>query len=75
MSDRSNIKGAPEALTPNLVADFVRWLDRELPPRVVMPDNAISRQPLIDAANRRGVEVILPNPMRPTGRAREERHG
>lgn len=24
----SNIKGAPAALTPDLVADFVAWLDR-----------------------------------------------
>ncbi|MDT7533760.1 hypothetical protein OVY48_10020 [Sphingobium sp. SA2] len=29
----SNLKAAPDALTPDLVADFVRWLDRELPPR------------------------------------------
>lgn len=33
MAEGPNIKGAPDALTPDLVADFVRWLDRELPPR------------------------------------------
>jgi hypothetical protein len=30
----SNIKAAPDALSPDLVADFIAWLDRDVAPRV-----------------------------------------
>lgn len=34
----SNIKGAPAAFTPDLVADFVRWMDHQRAPVFVGVD-------------------------------------